>query len=107
MAKFDTAQEAAAYAGLAPREYRWGTSVRKRTHLSKRGNARLRAALYFPAMVACRFNALVRALYLRLLERELCRKAALGAAMRKLLMIAFGVLKSRKEFCVSAAQAAA
>jgi len=37
----------------------------------------------------------------------LCRKAALGAAMRKLLMIAFGVLKSRKEFCVPAAQAAA
>ena len=107
VAQFDNAQEAAAYAGLAPYEYRSGTSVRKRTRLSKRGNARLRAALYFPAMSACRFNAPVRALYLRLIERGLCRKAALGAAMRKLLMIAYGVLKNRKKFCVPAALEAA
>lgn len=107
VAQFASAQDAAAYAGLAPSQYRSGTSVRKRTRLSKRGNARLRAALYFPAMSACRFNPLVRALYERLLARGLCRKAALGAAMRKLLMIAFGVLKSRKKFCVPAAQAPA
>jgi len=104
---FDNAKDAAAYAGLAACEYRWGTSLAKRTRLSKRGNARLRTALYYPAMAACRFNPLVRALYLRLLERGLCRKAALGAAMRKLLMIAYGVLKSRKKFCVPAEQAAA
>lgn len=106
VAQFASAQDAAAYAGLAPCEYRSGTSVRKRTRLSKRGNARLRTALYFPAMSACRFNPLVRALYERLLQKGLCRKAALGAAMRKLLMIAYGVLKSRKEFCVKAAEAA-
>ncbi|MGL4464304.1 MAG: IS110 family transposase [Planctomycetia bacterium] len=60
-ARFATAQQAAAYAGLAPREHRSGTSVHKRTRLSKAGNARLRKALYLPALTAIRFNPLVAA----------------------------------------------
>ena len=96
--RFDSAQQAAAYAGLAPREYRSGTSVKKRTRLSKAGNARLRKALYLPAMTAIRFNPLVGAFYARLLEAGKSKMAALGACMRKLLMIAYGVLKSRTAF---------
>jgi transposase len=93
-----TAQSAAAFVGLAPSEYRSGTSVRRGTHLSKRGNVHLRRALYMPAMTAARFNPAVKALYDRLLSRGRCHMVALGAAMRKLIMIAYGVLKSRKEF---------
>jgi transposase len=93
-----SAQAAAAYGGLAPCEYRSGTSVRRETHLSKRGNVRLRRALYLPAMTAVRFNPAVKALYDRMIERGRPRMVAIGAAMRKLLMIAYGVLKSRKEF---------
>lgn len=96
--RFDSAQQAAAYAGLAPREYRSGTSVKKRTRLSKAGNARLRKALYLPAMTAVRFNPLVGAFYARLVEAGKPKMAALGACMRKLLMIAYGVLKSRTAF---------
>lgn len=97
-ARFATAQQAAAYAGLAPREYRSGTSVKKRTRLSKAGNARLRKALDLPAMTAIRFNPLVGAFYARLVEAGKAKMAALGACMRKLLMIAYGVLKSRTPF---------
>lgn len=96
--RFATAQQAAAYAGLAPREYRSGTSVKKRTRLSKSGNARLRKALYLPAMTAVRFNPLVGAFYDRLVAAGKAKMAALGACMRKLLMIAYGVLKSRTPF---------
>lgn len=96
--RFDSAQQAAAYAGLAPREFRSGTSVHKRTRLSKAGNARLRKALYLPAMTAVRFNPLVAAFYDRLVEAGKSKMAALGACMRKLLMIAYGVLKSRTPF---------
>ncbi len=96
--RFDSAQQAAAYAGLAPREYRSGTSVHKRTRLSKAGNARLRKALYLPAMTAIRFNPLVGAFYERLVKAGKAKMAALGACMRKLLMIAYGVLKSRTPF---------
>ena len=52
VAEFDSAQSAAAYAGLAPREQKSGSSVRKPTHLSKHGNSRLRKAFYFPAVSA-------------------------------------------------------
>src|SRR5256714_6880486 len=89
---------AAAYAGLAPRQYRSGTSVRKRTRLSKAGNARLRKALYLPALTAIRFNPLVGVFYERLVAAGKAKMAAVGACMRKLLMIAYGVLKSRTPF---------
>lgn len=96
--QFASAQAAAAYAGLAPREYRSGTSVKRATRLSKRGNAHLRKALYFPAMTAVRFNPLVKAHYERLITAGRPRMVALGAAMRKLLMLCFGILKNQREF---------
>ena len=72
--QFASADSAAAYAGINPCEYRSGTSVRKKTRLSKRGNAYLRRALYMPAMVAARFNPVCRALYERLIGRGLVPK---------------------------------
>jgi transposase len=97
-ARFATAQQAAAYAGLAPREYGSGTSVKKRTRLSKAGNARLRKALYLPALTAIRFNPLLQGFFARLVEAGKSKMAAVGACMRKLLMIAYGVLKNRAPF---------
>lgn len=95
---FASAQQAAAYAGLAPREYRSGTTVRKRTRLSKAGNARLRKALYLPTLTAIRFNPLLGGFFERLVEAGKSRMAAVGACMRKLLMIAYGVLKNGLPF---------
>src|SRR5262249_5529776 len=93
-----SAEQAAAYAGLAPRQYQSGTTVRKRTRLSKAGNARLRKALYLPTLTAIRFNLLLQALYQRLVATGKAKMAAVGACMRKLLMIAYGVLKNRSPF---------
>ena len=50
--QYTSARQVAAYAGLVPRERRSGTSIRGRTCLSKIGNARIRKALYFPAITA-------------------------------------------------------
>jgi hypothetical protein len=49
-------------------------------------------------MTAVRFNPLVGAFYDRLVAAGKARMSALGACMRKLLMIAYGVLKSRTPF---------
>ncbi len=54
---YRSARQVAAYAGLVPRERQSGSSVRGRTRVSKIGNARLRKALYFPAMTALRSSA--------------------------------------------------
>ena len=63
---FEGARQVAAYAGLTPKEHISGSSVRGRTRLSKIGNARIRTALYMPAVVSIRCNPLVRALAERL-----------------------------------------
>ena len=52
--QYSSARQVAAHAGLVPRERKSGSSVRGRTRLSKIGNARLRQALYFPAITALR-----------------------------------------------------
>lgn len=96
--RFASSSSAAAYAGLAPREHRSGTSVRRKTQISKRGNPQLRKALYFPTVTALRWNPLVKAFYERLVASGKRKMVALAAAMRKLLMIAVGVLRSGKPF---------
>jgi transposase len=96
--QFASAASAAAFGGLNPRRYQSGTSVLRKTRLSKRGCAELRKALYLPAMTAARWNPVCRDLHQRLIARGLKPKAALGAVMRKLLMLAYGVLKSRRPF---------
>jgi transposase len=71
-----------------------GRSVRGRPGLSKAGNSRLRAALYMAAVIATKLNPDIKAQQQRLLERSKAKMSTLGAAMRKLVHICFGVLKS-------------
>ncbi|HZT41902.1 MAG TPA: IS110 family transposase [Chthonomonadaceae bacterium] len=98
VSEFEEASAVAAYAGLAPCERSSGSSIKGKTHLSKRGKAELRHGLYMPAVAAIQCNPLVKALYDRLRERGHTRMSALGAAMRKLLMLAYGVLKNGQDF---------
>jgi transposase len=96
--RLPSAQSAAAYCGLAPREYTSGTSVRKKTRLAKAGNPRLRKALFLPTQTAVRFNPLLKGFFDRLVTAGKPRMQAIGACMRKLVMIAYGVLKNRAPF---------
>ena len=98
VSQFDNAGKVAAFAGLVPRIRQSGTSVRSHCHLSKAGTSRLRRALYFPAMVALRFNPLIQALGKRLTDKGKSKMLIIGAAMRKLLYLVYGVLKSAKPF---------
>jgi transposase len=95
---YSSARQVAAFAGLVPRHNQSGTSVRGRPRLCKVGTARLRKALYFPAIVATQHNPIINAMSMRLRERGKCPMVIIGAAMRKLIHIAYGVLKSGKPF---------
>ena len=98
---FGSAPAVAAYAGLVPRRHESGTSVRRRPRLSKLSNARLRRALYFPALVAMRPGGAVPVFAERLLGWGKAKMAVVGASMRKLLHIRFGVLKREQPFDAS------
>jgi len=96
--QYRSARQVAAYAGLVPRERQSGTSVRGRTRLSKIGNARLRRALYFPAITALRCSPFFQAWAKGLQERGKSKMSVICAVMRKLVHLAYGVLKNGKPF---------
>jgi transposase len=95
--RFAGPRQVGAFAGLNPALRQSGTWQGK-TRLSKTGDAHLRKSLYLPALVAWRHNPAIRAFCERLKSRGKHGKAILGAAMRKLLCLAYGVLKSGKPF---------
>ena len=106
--RFASAPEVASYLGLNPIEKQLqdsascrslsGTTRYRRPRLSKAGNGRFRQALYFPAMVATRKNPDIKAQYDRLLAADKSKMCALGAAMRKLVHICYGVLKHQRPY---------
>ncbi len=100
--RYSSARSIAAQAGVTPRKRQSGTSL-KQTSLSKLGNARLRKALYFPAIVARQHNEIVKEFAKRLKKNGKTPMQIVCAAMRKLLHIAFGVLKHKRAFDASLA----
>lgn len=96
--RYGSAQKLVAHAGLSPAPRQSGSSLRTRGQISKKGNARLRTALYMPAIVALKHNQLLQGLKTRLQARGKCPKQIIVAAMRKLLTIAYGVIKSGRPF---------
>lgn len=96
--RFGNARQAVAYAGIDPRQHDSGTSVKKRPRMSKVGHAFLRKSLYMPAMVALYKTAWGIRFRERLAAAGKPPKLIIGAMMRKLVHVAFGVLKSKKIF---------
>lgn len=95
---FDNPAQLVALAGLNPRHHVSGASIRGKTVISKQGRASIRAALYMPAVVAKQHNPILSALAARLAQRGLTGTQIIVAVMRKLLHLAFGILKSGQPF---------
>lgn len=96
--RFNSARQAAAFCGLIPKAHQSGTSVRKAPRLTKQGDGRLRAKLYMAAVVAIRRNPELRQIYQALLTAGKSKMSALGALMRRLVHIAYGVLKHQTAY---------
>lgn len=73
-----------ALCGLAPHARDSGKWHGKRT--TRGGRARVRAALYMAALVATKYNLVIKTFYGRLLQMGKQKKVALTACMRKLLV---------------------
>jgi transposase len=95
--QYTSARAVAAHAGLTPRKDQSGDTL-NRTRLSKLGNGRIRKALYMPAIVATKYNKIICEFAARLSRTGKTPKQVVCAAMRKLLHIAFGVIKSNRPF---------
>jgi len=87
-----TPQQAAVFAGLAPRPHESGTSVRRRGRIGQGGNAALRRALSMASVSAGRHNPHIKAFYERLRTAGKPVKVARCAAARKLLHLCWAVV---------------
>lgn len=96
--RFANARQAVAFAGLDPRQHESGSSVKGKPRLSKVGHAFLRKALYMPAMVTLYRTEWGKLFRSRLAASGKPPMLIIGAMMRKLVHVAFGVLKSGKQF---------
>jgi len=94
---FESARAITAFAGLNPKLQDSGTH-KGHVRISRTGSARLRAGLYMPAITSMTYNPAINALAKRLRGRGKAGKQIVCAAMRKLLHIVYGVLKSGQPF---------
>ncbi|HTX57955.1 MAG TPA: IS110 family transposase [Candidatus Acidoferrales bacterium] len=97
LSEFRDVKAVAAHAGLSPKHHQSGQSPGI-SRLCKAGNANLRKALYFPALAAMRSNPTLKAFADRLQARGKRKMVVIAAVMRKLLIIAYGVLKGGRAF---------
>jgi len=96
--RFAKANKASAFVGLNVQLHQSGSSVNARPRLSKIGHSAARRALYMPAVVAMSKTAWGKAFAARLSAAGKPNMVIIGALMRKLVHIAYGVLKSGKPF---------
>lgn len=96
--KFPSAKRLSFYLGISPREYQSGSSVRGRSKMSKIGRSSLRKTFFMPALASLRFNPIIREMKERMEKAGKPKMVIVGAAMRKLIHLIYGVLKSKKPF---------
>lgn len=89
-----TRREISALVGVAPVNRDSGTMRGRRTIFG--GRAGVRTALYMSALVATRFNPVIKAFYIRLVAAGKPKKVALVACMRKLLTILNAILRKNE-----------
>ncbi|WP_347156717.1 IS110 family transposase [Pontibacter chitinilyticus] len=92
------AKQLTSYAGFDVVERESGTSVRGKTRISKKGNGRIWAALYFPALVASRYNAALRTVYQRINFGKESKKVGVVSLQRKLLLLIYSMWKNGTVF---------
>lgn len=86
------------YAGLDVKEKQSGTSVKKKTRISKQGNRNLRKAMHLPSLSAVKYNETHRELYKRLVEKSGIKMKGLVAVQRKLLELIYVIHKNKTTF---------
>jgi transposase len=94
---FKTAGECAAFVGVIPKIQESGV-FKGRSALSKKGNPKVRAKLYMSALVGLKHNQDIIAQKERLVKNGKNAMQIIGAAMRKLVHICFGVLKTQTPY---------
>jgi transposase len=96
--RFKRGRELAAFAGISPQQHTSGTSVQGRTRMCKQGNRHVRRILYLAAMSSIKVDGPLKVTYAKLIARGKARKSALGAVMRRILLLMRAVLVTETDY---------
>ena len=92
--KVENYRQLISLAGLSPKIFESGSSVRGKVRICKMGGGSLRNVLYMCSMSAIKYNSACKSLYDRLKAKGKNGKVALIAVCNKLLKQAFAIAKS-------------
>lgn len=91
-------KQLASYAGYDIVQRESGTSVKGKTRISKKGNSRIRASMYFPALVAARHNPDLKEDYRRINVGKASKMVGVTALQRKILLLIYTLWKNNETF---------
>ncbi|SFV60666.1 Mobile element protein [hydrothermal vent metagenome] len=91
-------QEIIALSGLDAIENTSGTSIQRRTRISKKGNSIYRSVLFMPVLSAIQHNPYMKRFYDRLKNNGKHSTVAQIAVMRKIILIAHSLYKNNVKF---------
>jgi len=91
------AKEMTALLGLDPMMKDSG-SFRGKQRISKHGGQQIRNLMYLPTLCAIQHNSRIKKFYENLTSRAKSKKLAVIASMRKLILMAFSIFKSKEEY---------
>jgi transposase len=97
---FKSAKQVVSFAGYDVVQRESGTSIKGKTRISKKGNKYIRNALYFPAMVATRFNDDLKTAYLRIITNKTSKMIGQVAIQRKLLVLIYTLWKTDSSYII-------
>lgn len=86
------------YCGLDVVQRESGSSIKGKSRISKIGNSHVRAALYFPAMVASRYNSGLSNVYKRVNKNKSSKKVGIVALQRRLLVLMYALWKTNSPY---------
>ena len=94
-------QQITALAGLDPIQKESGTSIKRKTRISKQGITIVRGVLYMPILCVIQNNDEMKYFYERLLDAGKMKMTAQIAVMRKVILLAHSLYKNNQKYDAS------
>ena len=98
ISKFDSEAKLTSFAGLDPTEYSSGSSVRRKSKMSKRGSPFLRTAIWNASVIAAFRDPIFNEYYLKKRSEGKSYKGAIAAVSKKMTRIIFKILKDNRPY---------
>ena len=96
--RFDNEAKLTSFAGLDPTEYSSGTSVKRKSRMSKRGSPFLRLAIWNASVIAAFKDPTFSEYYQKKRNEGKSYKGAIAAVSKKMTRVIFKILKENRPY---------